>query len=277
MAGNEEFFARNIVAEKLARNELVTSVIVKFVQTPAVATLIKSAGFDTFFIDMEHSTFTLEVTSQICQAALGQGLTPFVRVPAIEGDFISRVLDGGALGVIGPHIETVDEAERLVKYAKYPPKGKRGAGGALPHYGFRRFSSDVTNPIMDRITMVATMIETANALDRVDDIAKVDGVDILLVGAHDLSSELGVPGHPDHPKIEAAVMKILEAAQKRKKHVWLGGLMGKHELLQRLVTAGARVISTGSDVEILTRGFNERAVSTKPYIDALETKRSSAA
>ena len=238
MPATNDISARNIVAEKLARDELVTSVIVKFVQTVSVASLIKTAGFDAFYIDLEHSTFSLDTTSQICVTALALGVTPFVRVPAIEGDFISRVLDGGAMGVIGPHIETAAEAQKLVTYAKYPPYGKRGAGGGLPHFGYARLPSGDMNPVLNRLTTVATMIETAAALENVEAIADVDGVDILVVGCSDLSSELGIPGQNDHPRIEAAVMRTIEVARKRGKHVWLGGLAGKTELVARLVKAG---------------------------------------
>ena len=259
---------RNIVAEKLARDEIVTSCIVKFVQTVSVASLIKTAGFDAFYVDLEHCTFSLDLTSQICVTALALGVTPFVRVPAIDGDFISRVLDGGAMGVIGPHIETAEDAERLVRYAKYPPYGKRGAGGGLPHFGFARLPADEMHPLLNELTTVATMIETASALENVEAIADVEGVDILVVGCSDLSSELGVPGKNDHPRIEEAVMTTIAAARKRGKHVWLGGLAGKMELVSRLMKAGARAITTGSDIEILTTGFNARAKST----DALKAE-----
>ena len=211
---------------------------------------------------MEHCTFSLDLTSQICVTALALGVTPFVRVPAIDGDFISRVLDGGAMGVIGPHIETAEDAERLVRYAKYPPYGKRGAGGGLPHFGFARLPADEMHPLLNELTTVATMIETASALENVEAIADVEGVDILVVGCSDLSSK------NDHPRIEEAVMTTIAAARKRGKHVWLGGLAGKMELVSRLMKAGARAITTGSDIEILTTGFNARAKST----DALKAE-----
>jgi 2-keto-3-deoxy-L-rhamnonate aldolase RhmA len=86
-----------------------------------------------FYIDIEHSSFSLDITGQICLAALSAGITPMVRVPSNASEYISRVLDGGALGVIAPHIGSAEEARAVVKAAKFSPLGERGAAGVLPH------------------------------------------------------------------------------------------------------------------------------------------------
>ena len=95
---------RNVVKEKLDRNEVVASMTVRLVRGVEIARLAKTAGFDMIYIDLEHSTMTLEATGQICQAALGAGVTPMVRVPANTPEYIQRVLDGGALGIVAPGI-----------------------------------------------------------------------------------------------------------------------------------------------------------------------------
>ena len=95
---------RNVVKEKLARNEVVTSMTIRLVRGVEIARMAKTAGFDMIYIDLEHSTMTLEATGQICLAALSAGIAPMVRVPANTPEYIQRVLDGGALGIIAPDV-----------------------------------------------------------------------------------------------------------------------------------------------------------------------------
>ena len=101
---------RNHVKEKLKRDEVVASRAVRLVRSTEIARIAATAGFDTLHVDVEHSSFSLEAASQICMAALAAGITPFVRVPASTPDYVSRALDGGALGVIVPHIGSAAEA-----------------------------------------------------------------------------------------------------------------------------------------------------------------------
>jgi 4-hydroxy-2-oxoheptanedioate aldolase len=184
---------RNGLKEKLARGEVAASMIVRLVRTIEIAQLAKTAGFDSFYLDNEHNSFSLETTSQICMAALSAGITPLVRVPSLAPDYIARVLDGGALGVIAPHIKTAADAERVVRAAKYPPLGERGLAGVLPQLRFQSFPAAETLEAVNEATMVVTMIETAEALSQVEAIAAVPGVDLLLIGTNDLCASLGIP------------------------------------------------------------------------------------
>src|SRR5579864_800824 len=109
---------RNHVKEKLARGEVVASMTVRLVRGIEIARIAKTAGFDSLYVDLEHSSFSLETTSQICIAALEAGITPLVRVPNLAE--VSRVLDGGALGVIAPHVQSADDARAYVAAAKFP-------------------------------------------------------------------------------------------------------------------------------------------------------------
>src|SRR5690349_8406279 len=130
---------RNPVKDKLARGEVVASMTVRLVRGVEIASLAKTAGFDTLYVDVEHSSFSLETTSQICIAALTVGIAPFVRVPSIRPEHVSRALDGGALGVIAPHVCSAEEARAVVRAAKYAPLGERSAAGTLPHLQYRAF------------------------------------------------------------------------------------------------------------------------------------------
>ena len=112
---------RNIVKEKLARDEVVASMTIRLVRGVEIARMAATAGFDMIYVDLEHSTLTLEATGQICQAAMSAGVTPMVRVPANTPEYIQRVLDAGALGIIAPGVRSAEEARAVVAAAKYRP------------------------------------------------------------------------------------------------------------------------------------------------------------
>lgn len=110
----------NAVRSRLDRNELALSMTVRLVRGVEIAALAKTAGVDSIYIDLEHCAFSLDTTSQICMACLAVGVAPFVRVPGIDPALIARILDGGALGIIVPHVESAAEAAAVVQAAKYP-------------------------------------------------------------------------------------------------------------------------------------------------------------
>ena len=130
---------RNNVKEKLARDEVVASMTVRLIRTIEIARIARTAGFDSLYVDLEHSSFSLETCGQICMAAVEAGIAPFVRVPANTPDYIARVLEGGALGIIAPHVHSADEAQTVVRAAKFSPLGERSNAGGLPHLHFRTF------------------------------------------------------------------------------------------------------------------------------------------
>jgi 4-hydroxy-2-oxoheptanedioate aldolase len=250
---------RNGVKEKLARDEVVGSMTVRLVRTMEIVTIAKTAGFDTFYIDVEHSSFSLDTTGQLCMAGLAAGITPFVRVPGLEPHVISRVLDGGALGVIAPHVESAQEAARVVRAAKFPPLGDRSFSATMPHLQFRSLpSADVTQALNDA-TMVVVMIESKAALAAVADIAAVDGVDMLFIGTNDLCASLGIPGQLNHALIRNAYARTLEACRRHGKHVGVGGLASQPCLVAELVNAGARYVSTGTDLSFLLSAATDKA------------------
>ena len=158
---------RNGVKDKLARDELVVSMTVKLVRTVEIAAIARTAGFDSLYIDVEHSSFSLDTTSQICMAALAVGVTPFVRVPSTAPDAISRALDGGALGIIAPHVQSPEDAARIVHLAKFAPLGDRSFTGSLPHFQFRSFpTTEMFEALNDDLVVAARLLpEVAGTAD----------------------------------------------------------------------------------------------------------------
>lgn len=109
-----QLLLKNSMREKMLRNEIASTLSIKLVRSVELPMMAKTAGFDGVLIDMEHSSFDLDTTGQICMAALYANITPIVRAPSKEPFFVSRILDGGALGVIVPHIRSVQDAKDVV-------------------------------------------------------------------------------------------------------------------------------------------------------------------
>jgi len=242
---------RNRVKEKLGRDEVVASMTVRLVRNIEIARIAATCGFDTIYVDLEHSAFSLETTGQICAAALDAGIAPFVRVPANTPEYIARALDGGALGIIAPHIRSAAEAEAVVRCAKYPPKGERSAGGPLAQFQFRDFPVPEANAAANDATMIIAMMETRDALDKVDEIAAVDGVDMLFIGTNDLCGELGIHGQYGHQLVRDAYARTIAACRKNGKHCGVGGLASRPDLIADFVAQGARYVSIGSDLSFV--------------------------
>jgi len=256
---------RNAVKERLARGEVAASMTVRLTRGIEIAGLAASAGFDSLYVDLEHSSLSLETTSQICIAALNVGLAPFVRVPQL--DMVGRILDGGALGIIVPDVRNASEAQAAVRRAKYPPLGERGFASALPHFGFRNLAAKEFCPVLDGATMVIVQFESAAAVENADAIFAVDGVDMALFGTNDLTADMGIPGDYENPRVRDAYARAIAAAKKHGKHVGVGGLGSKPQLTAALVKMGARYVSTGTDLGFLLAAATAQARQVR----ALET------
>src|SRR6266851_4648332 len=242
---------RNTVKEKLARDEVVASMTVRLVRTTEIARIAKTAGFDSLYVDLEHSSFSLETCGQICMAALEAGIAPFVRVPANTPDYIARVLEGGALGVIAPHVHSADEAKAVVRAAKFAPLGERSNAGGLPHLHFRSFPAAEAYAALNDATMVVVQFESAATLEQAEEIVAVDGVDMVLVGLNDLLADWGLPGQYDHPRVREAYARTIAACRREGKHCGVGGLATRPDLVAEFVRMGARYVSTGTDLAFL--------------------------
>jgi 2-keto-3-deoxy-L-rhamnonate aldolase RhmA len=250
---------RNNVKEKLARDEVVASMTVRLVRSIEIARIARTAGFDTLYVDVEHNNFSFDTTGQICMAALEVGITPFVRVPTTRPEHVGPALDGGALGVIAPHIRSAEDARRLVAAAKFPPLGERSAVGGLPHLQFRPFPTAEANAALNDATMVIVMMETLAALENVEEIAAVEGIDMMMIGTSDLTAEMGIPGQHDDPRVRAAYTRTIAACRARGKHVGIGGLSTRPDLVAEFVKLGARYVSTGTDLAFLLGACTQRA------------------
>jgi 4-hydroxy-2-oxoheptanedioate aldolase len=254
---------KNAVKEKLARGELVASMIVRLVSGVEIVRIAKSAGFDALYIDLEHSSLTLQAASQISIMALEAGIPAFVRVPANTPEYISRVLDGGALGIIAPGVRSAGEARAVLDAAKYPPAGRRGFAPGLPQLEFRSVPAAEALPALNEATFVAVQVESAAALEAVEEIVAVDGIDMVLIGSNDFLADLGLAGQYDHPRLAQAYERTIAACRPRGRHVGIGGLGTRPDLVEKFVRLGARYVSTGNDLAFLLAECTRRARQVK--------------
>jgi 2-keto-3-deoxy-L-rhamnonate aldolase RhmA len=250
---------RNNVKEKLARDEVVASMTVRLVRNVEIARIARTAGFDTLYIDLEHSSFSLESCSQVSVAAMEAGIAPFVRVPANTPDYITRVLEGGALGVIAPHVHSAADARAVVQAAKFHPQGERSNAAGLPHLHFRSFPAAEAYAALNDATMVIVQFESAAALERTDEIVAVDGIDMVLVGLNDLLADWGIPGQYDDPRVRDVYGRVIAACRRHGKHCGVGGLSTRPDLVTEFVRMGARYVSTGTDLAFLIGACTAKA------------------
>jgi 4-hydroxy-2-oxoheptanedioate aldolase len=249
---------RNPARERLSKGELCLGIGLRQARTVDIAAAMASCGFDWLFIDLEHGTMPLDTAMQISVAALTAGITPVVRVPSGQYALATRALDGGALGIVMPHVDTAEEARAIVAHLKYRPLGHRSMAGGMAYYGFRAVPTGEAAATMNAETLIVVMLETPQAVANAEAIAAVEGVDVLLVGTNDLMMEMGFPGQFGHAEVARAYEKVIAACRKHRKWPGMGGVYTE-ELLGRYVAMGMRVIIAGNDLGMLMAGANQRA------------------
>jgi 2-keto-3-deoxy-L-rhamnonate aldolase RhmA len=249
---------RNKLIDKLHRGELVTAMMIRSARTVDAVRVAGSTGHDSVIIDLEHSSMPLDVVSQLASTANDLGMTPFVRVPERDYGSIGRVLDGGAIGVIAARIETAAQAEELARACRFAPRGQRSQIAMLPQFGFKPTPARQLNPLVDAVTIVKTLIETPLGASNADAIAAVNGVDMLAIGANDLSAELGAPGDYTSGEFSDQVEKIAKACKAHGKLCVIGGISDLNILGRFMKMGVAPMIISGSDIEMLSSAARQR-------------------
>lgn len=241
---------RNVTKEKLENGELAIGVGLRQARTVDIAKIMKTAGFDWLFIDQEHGSLSLDDAAEISCAAQDAGITPIVRVPGFEHYHAAKALDGGAQGIVVPHVDTAEVAAKMVENCRYPPAGKRSVVGSLPQLDFASTPLDEATAAVNESTLLVLMIETGEAVGNVAAIAATPGVDVLLVGCNDLSMDLGIPGALDHPDMVEALEKVVETCRNSGVFPALGGVY-RQDMIERYVAMGFRMILAGSDLSLM--------------------------
>lgn len=227
---------------------------------PYTTEICAGAGFDWLLIDCEHAPQSAPlVLTQLQAIATRSGVHPMVRVASKNTDSVAVLLDLGARNLLVPMINTAAEAEAVVQACRYPPDGHRGVGGGRaagwgrdPEY-VRRAHDDVC---------VVTQIETGVALENIEQIAAVDGIDGLFVGPADLAASLGHLGNPDHPDVRAAVLDAMRRIRSAGKAA--GILTLSEEFVHQSLKAGASFVAVGIDSHLLAKQTSALAARFRP-------------
>src|SRR5438309_8697648 len=179
---DESALSRNHMKQKFAAGELVLCMNLRLARTVDIAMAAKAGGYDALYVDMEHSPYSIDTAATICAAAIGIGITPLVRVPSHDAHWSSRVLDGGAQGVIVPHVDNRSQAEAVVRNCRFPPVGRRSVMGLGPVLGYVAAPLGELNDRLNRDTALIVMLETAEGIENAPAIAALAGIDVLLIG-----------------------------------------------------------------------------------------------
>lgn len=237
-----------IKSDVLAGKTVAGAMIFEFF-SPGMSAILANAGCRFVLYDMEHTGLGFETLKWLFSTCRGLPIEPMVRVPRGEYAWLARALDLGARGVMIPMVESAAQAQAIVQACRYPPLGRRGAG-----FGFAQcdyLGGDVGEKVRrsNERTMVIAQIETERGLEQVEQIAMVDGVDVLWVGHFDLSSFMGIPGRFDDPRFDAAMRRVAEMARR---HGKAAGFMATDAAwIARAHEMGYTMIAGGTDTGLL--------------------------
>lgn len=210
--------------------------------SPEVADVMSRIGFDWLFFDLEHSVIDYSQAQRMLQA-VGDRCPVLIRVSELSEASIKKALDIGSAGVIIPKVNSAQETKNTVRYAKYRPLGDRGVGAARAHgYGidFQEYIQNANDE-----TLVVVQIEHIEGVNNIEEIVKVEGVDVIFIGPYDLSASLGFPGQVDHPDVLKAISRVEEVT--RKSGLALGYFGMTPESVKTAVENGYQLITCGTD------------------------------
>lgn len=253
----------NRLKETLASGQSVFGAFVYFPQ-PGLVEILGHAGYDFVVIDMEHSMMDFGDLPTMLMAADAAGITAIVRVGERTSVTVSKVLDAGAQGIIIPHLMSADDAREMVGLTRYPPVGTRTSCMAVrgTEYSASKFTDHVERS--NKNIMVIGLIEDAPAVDAIDEIVAVPGVDVVFPGPGDLSTSLNVPGQFEHPLVIEKAEKVVRAAVKAKK-AYPGMYVTTPEQAKRWLNEGAKFILYSVDFRVIFNAYRDALIMLRSF------------
>jgi 2-keto-3-deoxy-L-rhamnonate aldolase RhmA len=222
------------------------------IPSPDICEILSTYNLDFVTFDMEHTHMSYESLPDMFRAFKGTNIKPYVRVRSNDTIEIRRALDIGAAGVIVPLVHTPEEAAKAVESAKYPPEGKRGFAFCRANNWGKDFSRYARKANSD--TKVFVMAESRMAVENIDDIAKIEGLDGVFIGPYDMSASYGLLGQTKHSTLEGAFNRILDACRRNEI------IAGKHvvsidnQYIESDIKKGFRMIAAGIDALFIHEG-----------------------
>jgi 4-hydroxy-2-oxoheptanedioate aldolase len=248
---------RKRLEDRIAEGHLAICLRATLASVNEIAFIAHATGFDALYVDLEHSTASLDDAAHICSTATALGITPLVRLGSAGDEAAVKLLDAGCQGVIAPQVETADQAQRLVDRCLFPPRRHRSATGPALQLGYQSLAPQEQAARLNDATLVCVMLESERAMAAAGEIAAAQGIDLLLVGTQDLTCALGMPGLVDDPAVVAAYQQVAKAAAATATAFGVAGVSGP-QVLSRYVGLGARFLTAGSDIELLRGAARER-------------------
>lgn len=248
----------NAALDRMRRDEVALGLVVRLARSGEIASIAAASGHDFLFLDTQHALYSLETLGHIIQGALGAGVATIVRVPRHDDPDIAKVLDAGASGIIVADVSDAGQAREVAAACRFPPRGRRSVQSTYPVTRYRRHAIGDLIAEVERQTLVGCMIETAEGLANLDEIAAVDGVDLIHIGCTDLLADLGRAGRFDDPALVAAVHRVIDASRANGKFAGLGGDrdIGR---LRGYFARGLRLHTTQTDITYLIEAASARA------------------
>ena len=232
--------------KKVLAGECVYGTMIRLARDPGAPAIFAGAGYDFVFIDMEHGCYNMETAADLIRGAKSVGIGTIIRVPRLETFFISRVLDAGAEGIMVPMTSTKEDAETIARFSKYAPIGLRGMGGSI---GMNDYIPGKALDYMKEAnenTLIVAQIETRAAIENIDAILSVEGIDVGLIGPNDLSISLGVPDQLNSETVTKAIDRVVETAKKKGKAS--GIHIGSVEAIKKWRAKGMIVLACSTDI-----------------------------
>ncbi len=233
--------------------------------TAEIPKMFAAANMDWVFLDSEHSPFSSDTLHDLIRAYLMTDVTVVVRVCDFQYDLVSRALDSGAEGILFPRCEDPDQLAHAIRGAKFPPIGHRGYGLGPPQVGYRAMTFEEVMKHANEQTLLMAQIESTTALERVDELASVPGLDALLVGPADLSIAVGVPGDWQHPKLVDAIDRVIAACND--KGIFPAIQVRNFELAEFWIDRGMKLIGCGNDLALLWGAVSGLATQLRAKAD----------
>ena len=252
------WLAARALVERLKQRLPVAALGIRGSRSADIARIAHSSGHHALWVDLEHSTMPIDTAALICAAALDLGLAPFVRIPEREYGVIGRLLDGGALGLIAPRVETVEQAQDIVAACRFPPLGHRSAIATLPHLNFERMPAAQFNQTLNHATVVKILLESPRGIANVEAIAALPGVDFVGIGTNDLTAEMGMPGQFRHADVRIALETAISACKRAGKPLAIGGIPDINYASELIRLGAAPFLFTGIDTDLLLGAARER-------------------
>ena len=241
----------NVILDVMRAGKPALGLTVRLTRSGEIVRVARTSGHHFVRIDLQHALLDAETVGHIAQTAVGSGTSIVVRARGVDDPQVPALLDAGVEGIVFPDVQTAEEAERCVAATRFPPLGRRSYGGGYPRFDYRPVPAAEAMPALE--PLVVCMVESPEALDEIDAIAAVPGIDVIHLGLSDLLATMGRPGQIDHPAADEAIGRVVDVATA---HGLFAGCGGSPTIdHQRAVIArGVRFLTTRNDINFLVDG-----------------------